>query len=1183
MRFASLHLRAYGPFTNAVLDFETNPAGLQIVLGPNEAGKTSALRALTAFLFGVPGKTSDNFIHEHNALRIGGVLLGEDGRRHAFMRRKGHKVVLMQMDPSTGEELAHRPLSQDAIDALIPGVDQALFETLFGLSHAHLREGGIALAQGKGDVGSAIFAASAGLSDVRQALAQLDSEAGELFAPTARTKKINVALRGLEEAGKAYREALVRPKDWKERDQRAEEARNAHTAARKRYADATHALAELQQLKSLRPIAVNRQRLLEAIALLNDAPELPADAQSRAVTARERIASAKELIAAARERIALNQRELAKVVVAQAYLDAGVEIEALRAESANAWTQHQRAASLSASRDGQDAEVKELLMEVLPGVAASEASGRLPSANVAARLKEYARRLRHLDNLVANAERNADREHENIAKAEAALSLIAKPEDTSGLQSALDAARQGGDLEGAHSKLAVRLEQSQREISRSAAVLGFSDPETLLRLPLPQRADVEAFQRQFGDIAAEEKRLALDGARLNSDSTQLRNEMALLEASGAPVTLESLTQARDTRDRIWMGVKRAFVEQAAKAEEVCAELGLSGDLPQTYEQQVRLTDERADGLRTDAERSTKYSEHLRRVKDMGDALKQLANTREELGKVKSALERDWASVCTALGIAPKTPAALLEWMQSVEAVRRQAADRERLATEVEVAAQGLTTARASMVAALKMAGIATLADSSFKALIVQGTQHINAVSQVLNDIAQLERDKATATTNLTRAQAEASANEQRRQVAQDECRLDLAQIGLDAAASAEEVDARLEKLGELRLALQSLAATTTDIAKARSVWDGFVARMAVLLKDLGAELPQREEEWPLLASSANARLAEAQKAQARREHLMTALLADEAFVRAEEIKERGASATLADLAAQAQSQIDDLDAAIDRSQRKQQAYEDLRKQDELLGEYSKEEATALLTKAAALDAADLASGLVEAAATAQTLEADVEVARNALARAEAALQEIDGSADAAEHYEEMEHYLASARREAGNYMRLRLAHALLGTAIKTYQDKSQGPVMKAASKWFERLTGGRYAKLVVDYDEDDQVMLAERADGVRLTMNKLSEGTADQLYLALRLAAVEVRLDSTHAVPLVLDDALLAFDDARAMQALRAFSELGKRNQIVLFTHHAHVVRLAHENLAKEDFAVHELSGPTLPKTAATA
>ncbi|HMS80805.1 MAG TPA: AAA family ATPase, partial [Burkholderiaceae bacterium] len=132
MRIARLHLKAYGPFDGAVLDFDRPAAGLQIVHGPNERGKTTAMRAIVALLFGFPTQTGNAHARDYAALRVGAVL--DDGAtRLAVMRRKGARNTLFAFDPERGDEHADRLVDQAALDALLGGMDKDRFLAMHAL------------------------------------------------------------------------------------------------------------------------------------------------------------------------------------------------------------------------------------------------------------------------------------------------------------------------------------------------------------------------------------------------------------------------------------------------------------------------------------------------------------------------------------------------------------------------------------------------------------------------------------------------------------------------------------------------------------------------------------------------------------------------------------------------------------------------------------------------------------------------------------------------------------------------------------------------------------------------------------------------------------------------------------------------------------------------------------------
>ena len=98
MKINRMHLIAYGPFSDTTLDLADRRANFHLVYGPNEAGKSSALRALRSLFFGIPLRTPDSFRHPHPKLRIGAELIRSDGEALSFIRRKGLRKTLRGLD-----------------------------------------------------------------------------------------------------------------------------------------------------------------------------------------------------------------------------------------------------------------------------------------------------------------------------------------------------------------------------------------------------------------------------------------------------------------------------------------------------------------------------------------------------------------------------------------------------------------------------------------------------------------------------------------------------------------------------------------------------------------------------------------------------------------------------------------------------------------------------------------------------------------------------------------------------------------------------------------------------------------------------------------------------------------------------------------------------------------------------
>ena len=94
MRLRRLDLIRYGRFTDSSLELPRGQPDLHIVVGPNEAGKSTVRSAIGDLLFGIPSRSALNFVHEYGSMRIGAVL-ERDGEELEVRRRKGNRDTLL--------------------------------------------------------------------------------------------------------------------------------------------------------------------------------------------------------------------------------------------------------------------------------------------------------------------------------------------------------------------------------------------------------------------------------------------------------------------------------------------------------------------------------------------------------------------------------------------------------------------------------------------------------------------------------------------------------------------------------------------------------------------------------------------------------------------------------------------------------------------------------------------------------------------------------------------------------------------------------------------------------------------------------------------------------------------------------------------------------------------------------
>ena len=178
---------------------------------------------------------------------------------------------------------------------------------------------------------------------------------------------------------------------------------------------------------------------------------------------------------------------------------------------------------------------------------------------------------------------------------------------------------------------------------------------------------------------------------------------------------------------------------------------------------------------------------------------------------------------------------------------------------------------------------------------------------------------------------------------------------------------------------------------------------------------------------------------------------------------------------------------------------------------------------------------------------------------------------AAVQQQQAELHLSSIVSDVRRFMELQHAIQFLREQIEIYRERTQGPMIESTSTYFAALTNGGFAKVAAQMTEKNvPKLVGVREDGSFIETTAMSEGTADQLYLALRFAAIDLHLSTYSPMPLVLDDLLMTFDDERTTALLPILANLSQKTQILVFTHHQHLLDLFERNLPGQ-FVSHRL------------
>lgn len=199
-------------------------------------------------------------------------------------------------------------------------------------------------------------------------------------------------------------------------------------------------------------------------------------------------------------------------------------------------------------------------------------------------------------------------------------------------------------------------------------------------------------------------------------------------------------------------------------------------------------------------------------------------------------------------------------------------------------------------------------------------------------------------------------------------------------------------------------------------------------------------------------------------------------------------------------------------------------------------ATAAMTSVPALSKEDVDTELVR-------VQARLAAERSRFDTLTGHIRSLDRSSDLQDQLAQKREQLSSLQAE---YDAITLAMDALTRANTTLQNRFSPALGARAAEIFSAITGGRYDRVLLSRDFS---LSAEPAgDPVGRSVRLLSQGAADQLYLAVRLAICDMVLPAEKRVPLILDDALVSFDDDRLRAALDYLLAESEKRQILLFT-----------------------------------
>ncbi|MGV2979352.1 AAA family ATPase [Camelimonas sp. ID_303_24] len=1178
MRIERLDLTRYGRFTDQTLDFGPARPGkpdLHIVLGPNEAGKTTALNAWLDLLYGMAPNTPYAFQHGYELMRVGARLALAGGARD-YVRVKRAKNSLLDADGN--------PVPEDALVEAMGGLGRSAYANMFSLDADALEAGGKEAIASKGQLGEMLFSASAGLGALSGALGDLRARADAFWKPRGRNTELGRLKSELAELRQqrdaidviASRHATLRTELERCLASYAAASRDQGQLQR-RSDDIRGVLAALD----LAPRLAAQRARLAGLPEYPEAPAVWADRTGELIIEQARV---QESLRAQRQREEELTQRLAAIRLDEAGLRLGVELPALDALHAQYVSGSRSLPNRRHDLEASAHDITALLRQL--GRPADDDAARLPlPAGLVLTFRELIDRRAALDAQLQDARREDADARAALDQAEAALAdLPAATADAALAQDgdwqarlamAADNARQQG--------FDRRLAAQRREVADASARLDQhlqllapwrGEAGALAAMTAPAASVLEALAQELAGAlrAREHLNQAIDGLR--SDHDKALAELAGLARITGAVDEAGVAEARARREQAWAAHRLTLdaasadaFETAMRHDDMVAETRLTRQ--KELLQAVQLRQQQAQIEQRLAQLATR----------LGAAETRIGELRQRTRTLTGALSPDLAAL--------DAPDALADWLlrrqRALETWEPLLAKQQQLA-ETSVLQDEAT---AGLRAVLAPAGVAG-PDASLADLIAAADRlraAVDASRRQHDERRRAAREYQSRKQGLERVEAAASAWTEAWSEACAACWLGAVRplpaparvrAALDVLPQLEAALSRrqdlMSRIGKMERDRQSFTDAVRALAQRHAAGDG-----ATDAGPTGAEATDDRT-----SGNADNALALYQRLQAR------AAAADDARRRAQDIQNEQADVRerlqqLAQQAALLEAETAHITGhfRVETLAEAQRALTAAQKRHDALAQIGELEQQILQHTGAAgiADAdrqlADADRGALQAEAA--TLAADIDAAHAHVLelhaerrRLEKAIADIGSDAAAAQLETRRQTVLLEIAAKARDYLKLRLGVAATEQALSAWRDSHRSSLLRRASGAFSQMSCGAWAGLSAQPGASGEVLVAMDRENRPKEVEKLSKGARFQLYLALRIAAFHDFAASQTPPPFVADDVMETFDDARAAATVDLFAEMAGRSQVIYLTHHRHLCDIAAQRCP--DAILHELS-----------
>ena len=936
-------------------------------------------------------------------------------------------------------------------------------------------------------------------------------------------------------------------------------------------AAASQRIARLERIRRVVGVLADHDAATNWLDAHPDAPQLPADIGDRLGKARDELLRAEQLLEQARRNREPVAEQLGTMQFDAALIAQGDAVDRLVERAAVARQAlldvPKREAELARSLD----DIGGLLRQLGSPLPAARAAEAVPPRGIVVQARRLAGEHTKLRATLAGLPCELTQSDKDIAAIEAELAALPPVADTRGLARLLREIRGAGDPDQRARDAAQVVEGRRAKLAAAVSRVRTwrQDAEELIALPV---LPAETYERLHAACSAAETEATASDRDVGECHAAIEAEsqrLAVIVRDQPIPDQQVIAAARRHRDAGWQLIyRRAFTAappDAAQEASWTREL----PLPLAFERSIAAADELADRRNREGERLAQATELARRIEDLKAWLAAAETKRATAAAQRDAAQEKWREACIALALPGDASVAELRTflvgrervVDADEALaaesRDQTALNQRHAAWVDRLAGEL--GRAAMQAACVLAELLTLADDCIEA----NKRAADGQARLQDRLGALRKNRNDKAERLRSAEA-----------ALAELMLQWAKIRTalqrpDAEDPATTVEL-LDLLNELDNEHQAAVKLRHRLQEMQEEIAGFRAEAAELAARLAPDLAGAEAFAAV--QSLRPRLVEQRELAKQHETLVATLKrADAALARQQKQQEDCRIELQTVLAVIGGDSIETAQAQVTLAAERLRMTETLRQSaTELHAKGDGRSLVELRHEVGSIPVDDIlgAVGQAQSERDAANAEAQAVAARVATMQAEMAQQEAADSATRAAV--DQQAAIAALRRVTEEAALMHLSALLLDAALTQVEMAGTSVLLSRIATLFRTITGGTYTRIEVEEQSDGSAGLIAVQGAFpdeRKAVKDLSEGERDQLFLALRMAAIEDHVATTSPLPFVCDDILQTFDDDRATAAMQALVQLSENVQVILLSHHRHLLGLA-DRLPTESVSV---------------